>query len=383
MKVAVDIDNTLWDFAAVLWVKLKDAIPDLPPPSVWHSWDFWKTYMAENEFYRAVKEIHTTQDRVGAPYPEAKAFLTRLKATGHHVIVASHRDEEAREVTRRWFAIHSLPYDDLHLSWDKTVLFKEVGAVVDDSPPVLEAALRQGIKATGLECPWNKALTGLVLHKSLRGVMCELTALPKEIDLQDQPERKEVYTKYLPHIRQVAKSLAFKVGRPDLRDDFISAGFKGLLEAFERFDGKKGAKALTFAYPRIKGAMLDVLREMDWYPKRVRQADKLNDSERLQVVFIDQVTASNDLETGEVLEMLTHRSENVSDILENRDLTSIVMEEVGKLPEREKEIISMMYFDDKTRASVSKAIGRTPARVSQLHDQAISVLRERVLARVA
>lgn len=154
-RIVVDIDNTLWDFAPVLYERSKALNPALPPPSEWHSWEFWKPYLTAKSLYGVIREIHMEQDRFGV-YPETKEFLALLKDAGFYIIIASHREKGTTDAARQWLVKHDLDYDEIHLSYDKTVLFSSAWAVVDDSPVTLTKAKEAGIVRTGLRCPWNE-----------------------------------------------------------------------------------------------------------------------------------------------------------------------------------------------------------------------------------
>jgi hypothetical protein len=122
----------------------------------------WQGYCSADEFMLAVNAIHSGQDSERyLPYPEAKNFLSALKKNGYHITIASHRSPDYRTQTEKWLDKHGLLYDDLHLSFQKTVLFDaSVDVVVDDAPAVLEEALAKGVMATGLLFPWNRAYAG-------------------------------------------------------------------------------------------------------------------------------------------------------------------------------------------------------------------------------
>lgn len=169
-KVAlVDIDNTLWDFALVLYENIAKVNSAIPQPDKWHCWDFWKNYIDAKSFYAIIDKIHLRQDKFGT-YPDAKNFLHELKASGYTIIIASHREEQSRIPTLKWLTKHGLVFDDLHLSYDKTVLFPCCSLVIDDSPHVLESAIKNNLFATGLEFPWNKG-NGFRLFRNLSEVL--------------------------------------------------------------------------------------------------------------------------------------------------------------------------------------------------------------------
>jgi hypothetical protein len=162
MKTAViDIDNTLWQFCDAFYEELQKVNPAFPPPEAWTTWDFFTPFCTEEQFLGAVNRIHFAQDSDRyRPYPESKGFLRRLKDEGYRVVIASHRMSETRGPTERWLRKHELAYDELHLSFDKTVLFGSAAVVVDDSPQTLEKAVASKAIGAGLLFPWNKAYRG-------------------------------------------------------------------------------------------------------------------------------------------------------------------------------------------------------------------------------
>jgi hypothetical protein len=163
LKTAIiDIDNTLWDFASVLYERLKLHYGNyVPPPSQWDQWDFWKEICPANEFFKIVRDIHYEQNRFGV-YPDAREFLTGLKALGFKIIIASHREPDTYQPTVRWLQKHGLVFDELYLGNDKIKLLSFPlnlpgwCVCVDDSPQVLLEAKSRGIVATGLRFPWNR-----------------------------------------------------------------------------------------------------------------------------------------------------------------------------------------------------------------------------------
>ena len=162
MKTAViDIDNTLWQFCDAFYAELLKVNSAFPPIEQWTTWDFFRPFCSEEQFLGAVDAVHVRQDSEQyRPYPEAKGFLRSLKKQGYRVIIASHRRSEMRTPTERWLTRHGLEHDELHLSFDKSVLFKDAAVVVDDAPHTLEKAVAHRAIGVGLLFPWNRAYAG-------------------------------------------------------------------------------------------------------------------------------------------------------------------------------------------------------------------------------
>lgn len=170
----IDIDNTLWQFSDAFYLALKKVNENFPTPDQWTTSDIWKGHCTIADFLAAISAVHHDQDSDRyEPYPESRNFLSSLKAHGFHIIIASHRVPATRPPTERWLARHKLPYDELHLSLDKTVLFPGADIVVDDAPQTLQKALASGALGAGLLCPWNRAYAdrGLNLFQNLNQVL--------------------------------------------------------------------------------------------------------------------------------------------------------------------------------------------------------------------
>ena len=122
---------------------------------MWNKWNFWEGYAPEMTLYKVIRDIHLRQDHFGV-YPDAKQFLTSLREKGFYIVIASHREKGTIHAAKRWLKKHELPFDEVHLSYDKSVLFSDAWAIVDDSPVTLDKALKVGIVRAGLRNPWNE-----------------------------------------------------------------------------------------------------------------------------------------------------------------------------------------------------------------------------------
>jgi beta-phosphoglucomutase-like phosphatase (HAD superfamily) len=170
----IDIDNTLWQFCDAFYLELKKINASFPTPDQWSLFNFYEGYCSDEAFFAAITAVHVKQDSDEyQPYPEARSFLSSLREQGFAIIIASHRKEDTRQPTERWLASHRLPYDELHLSFDKTTLFGRADVIVDDAPQTLEKAVKSGVLAAGLLFPWNRAYAGngFGLFQDLNGVL--------------------------------------------------------------------------------------------------------------------------------------------------------------------------------------------------------------------
>jgi len=168
-KIIVDIDNTLWDFASAFYERMRKVNPDITLPSEWDDFDFWKSYMSAQTFYSTIKSIHVDQEQF-IPFPDAQSFLTTLKEMDIHIIIASHREKGTLNATASWLKKNDLVFDEIHLSFDKSVLFDDCWAIVDDSPFILAKAARAEIIGTGLKMPWNEH-RGYLLFDNLMQIL--------------------------------------------------------------------------------------------------------------------------------------------------------------------------------------------------------------------
>jgi hypothetical protein len=169
VKIIVDIDNTLWPFAPVLYEYLREVSPAIAPVEEWGAWKFWERDMDSKTFYKVLKRIHMSQEEF-APYEHAQWFLSSLKERGFSILIASHREKESHGPTERWLRKYDLYFDELHVLNDKSKLFDGVFGVVDDSPITLTKAAEAGLVATGLLFPWNEGL-GFDLFENLPQVL--------------------------------------------------------------------------------------------------------------------------------------------------------------------------------------------------------------------
>lgn len=222
----------------------------------------------------------------------------------------------------------------------------------------------------------------------------------------------DLITRFLPLVDKVANRLAINLPANVDKDDLISYGRFGLLDALAKFDHTRGLQFETYAMWRIRGAMIDGLRENDWIPRTVRDkakkieeayttleqqmlrmptdqevSDYLGISEKeLQQVFYETSLAtmvSIDEAVGEedeqktarhtyIVDEATPRPENVAEV---SSLKEVLVTVIDKLPEKERLVVSLFYFEEMTLSEIAEIMSLSPSRISQLHSKALFRLR--------
>ena len=216
--------------------------------------------------------------------------------------------------------------------------------------------------------------------------------------------RNRLVMQYSPLVKYVAGRLRTRL--PDSVDyaDLVSDGIIGLMEAIDRFDPDRGLTFQTFAVPRIRGAMVDALRALDWVPRSVRekvrqveQAQRLlearlgriPDDPEIAAELGISVPALRDLYakvsftsvgTLEDLELADDLSAAATHEIEDDQAKAALLRVVGELPERDQILIALYYFEGLTLSEIGRVLGVSESRVSQLHSRATMVLRTKLSA---
>jgi RNA polymerase sigma factor for flagellar operon FliA len=231
------------------------------------------------------------------------------------------------------------------------------------------------------------------------------------------PQIRETFIKqYAPLVRYVAGKVA--VGMPSNVefDDLVGFGVFGLLDAIDKFDPEKSVKFKTYAVTRIRGAIFDELRSIDWVPRSVRQKTRevedavgtlearlgrsatdqeiagalgMNEDEYLKtmvkisgasIISIHEVWYSGDendkVSIADSIE--SPASLNPEVMAERDEIRRVIVEAISELPDNEKKILVLYYFEDLTLKEIGQVLGVTESRVSQLHTKAIVRLRARL-----
>jgi len=222
---------------------------------------------------------------------------------------------------------------------------------------------------------------------------------------------------YSPLVKYVAGRMASGLPAHVEEADLISYGLVGLISAIERFDLARDIKFETYAITRIKGAIIDELRSIDWVPRsvraRAREIERINSKleHELQRAPTDEEMASAlGISVGEFQDTLLQISNSsvaaldelwtVSDasgdqvslldtlqdpgapdpayILDATELKDRIADSIARLPEREKLVIALYYYENLTLREIGEVLGVTESRVSQLHTKAVLRLRSRL-----
>ena len=223
-------------------------------------------------------------------------------------------------------------------------------------------------------------------------------------------ERDALITESLPLIKHIAHRVATRLPSNIELQDLINAGVLGLLDAIDKFEPERNVKFKTYAEVRIRGAILDSLRNLDWAPRSLRK--KSRDLERTYAELSQKLgRPATDEEMSEAmgeqledfyalvdqLHGLTIGSfENISDgedsesylnyypddgsndpyaKFENNELTRLLIGAIEDLPEKERLVLSLYYYEEFTMKEIGALLGVNESRVSQLHTKAMLRLR--------
>ena len=236
-----------------------------------------------------------------------------------------------------------------------------------------------------------------------------------------EENREEVIVKYSPMIKYVANRIAMRLPPHIEVDDLISVGVLGLMDAISKYDSTRGAKFKTYAEFRVRGAILDELRSMDWVPRSIRQkasqVDKvvvalqsklrrqpedeevakemglsldqfhntLNETKSIPIFSLEDLGIEK--ESGEqqsLLDCLAGKADaDPQTQIRLVELKEIIAKAIDALPEKERLMVSLYYYEELTMKEIGAVLDITESRVSQIHSKAVYRLRTKLKAIIA
>jgi RNA polymerase sigma factor for flagellar operon FliA len=232
------------------------------------------------------------------------------------------------------------------------------------------------------------------------------------------PQQKDkLIMEYAPLIKFIAQKIAVRLPSNIELDDLISSGVIGLMDAIEKYDPTRDNKFKTYAEFRIRGSILDELRAQDWVPRSVRDKAKLldrtfvnleaelgrsptddevceklgitkdefhdmvNQVRPVSVLSIDDAATFSNVDKKSILNLLEGcKLNNPLTQLNMKSVKGIVTQSIEDLPERQRLVLSLYYYEDLNLKEIGKILRVTESRVSQLHAQAIARLRAKLSA---
>jgi RNA polymerase sigma factor for flagellar operon FliA len=231
------------------------------------------------------------------------------------------------------------------------------------------------------------------------------------------PRIRDFFIKqYAPLVKYVAGKVAIGMPNNVEFDDLVGFGVFGLFDAIEKFDPNKHVKFKTYAVTRIRGSIFDELRSIDWVPRSVRQKTReveesirkleaslgrsATDKEIAREMRIDikefqqimlKISGTSVLSLNEVwytgdendkisiVESIESPSTfNPDTIVEKEEIKRVIVEAINELPEKEKKVLILYYYEDLTLKEIGEVLEVTESRISQLHTKAIMRLRSKL-----
>ena len=229
--------------------------------------------------------------------------------------------------------------------------------------------------------------------------------------------QKEVaLSRYAPLVKYVVDRLALHLPKSVERDDLISAAIIGLFDALEKYDASKGTKFETYAIWRIRGAILDELRSLDWASRSIRRkarnveevarelgqrlgraateeevADALNLSPVELSRLLDEVhgtallslskSVSSDedqdfIQLEDIVDDPSHK--DALEVIESDEAREVLLETIDGLPEQQRLVVALYYYEEMTLKEIGEALHISESRVSQIHTRAVKTLKGRL-----
>jgi RNA polymerase sigma factor for flagellar operon FliA len=233
-------------------------------------------------------------------------------------------------------------------------------------------------------------------------------------NVQTDAERERVLMEQLPQVRYIARRIHERLPRHVPFEDLVHAGVVGLIDALNKFDLSKHVQFSSYAKFRIRGAILDGLRELDWSPRELRRKGRLVDSTYCQLSgklgrAPDENEIANEmgielrelqsllaeldgLELGSLRVESPHdgKEEDLTDYVPSKpeetpffqclrsEMKHLLEQAISELPEKKQRVLALYYYEELTMKEVGAALGIGESRVSQIHSLAMVRLRARL-----
>lgn len=224
--------------------------------------------------------------------------------------------------------------------------------------------------------------------------------------------REKIIIEYAPLVKLVAGRLSMYLGYNVEYDDLVGYGIFGLIDAIDKYNCEKEVKFETYASLRIRGAILDQIRKMDWIPRTLRQKQKKIDyaikqleaangkppadaeiaeyigiSEEELVNWQSQMKITNLISLNEFMEQGNEVPADAADkkqfaqpeiVMEDNELRAILSEALELLTEKERKVIILYYYQELTLKEISKVLEVSESRISQLHTKALQKMKQKL-----
>ena len=218
--------------------------------------------------------------------------------------------------------------------------------------------------------------------------------------------KKELVLAYLGLVKFAVRGISLPSRCVFTQDDLVSIGIIGVSEAIERFDPQRGVKVETFASQRIRGIMLDEIRKVDWLPRSVRDKykkaskslseidmDKIDGEKYAQAINMpigkfeqikgylanaDAVSLTRSIGEDMTLEDVISGDNEVVEQFEDAELKEQLIRLLKELPDRERMVITLYYYEELTFKEIGKTLGISESRVSQIHSEVIGKLKDEI-----
>jgi RNA polymerase sigma factor for flagellar operon FliA len=226
--------------------------------------------------------------------------------------------------------------------------------------------------------------------------------------------REETIVKYVSLVHFVVGRIMMTLPESVDKEDLVSCGLLGLISAVDRFDPTRGVKFDTYATQVIRGAVMEALRAEDWAPRSVREKcrrlertvaslegqlarppedreiagaleldlddyyDLLSDVSSLTLVSLEELLTPDEVPAGASPADESPVSSNPAAIAQGKELRRLLAEAIRQLPERERTVIALYYYEELTLKEIGAVLGVTESRVCQIHTQSIVRLRAKL-----